>query len=82
MPFFYRFRSLDALLGDHQELEKQEIYFSPPEQLNDPMEGYKDLVWRGDKIVWRNLIKHYLLCLTQTVLTAISTPLGRQRTGS
>ncbi|MHB1564475.1 MAG: DUF2971 domain-containing protein [Leptospirillum sp.] len=71
MPFFYRFRSLDALLGEHQELEKQEIYFSPPEQLNDPMEGYKDLVWQGDEIVWRNLIKHYLLCLTQTVLTAM-----------
>lgn len=27
------------------------------------MEGFKDLIWSGDKIVWRNLLKHYLLCL-------------------
>lgn len=70
-PFFYRFRSLDALLGNRQELEKQEIYFSPPEQLNDPMEGYKDFVWQGDEIVWRNLVRHYLLCLMQTISIAI-----------
>ena len=29
------------------------------------MEGYKDVFWSGDLIVWRNLIRHYLLCLTQ-----------------
>jgi Protein of unknown function (DUF2971) len=71
MPFFYRFRSIDALLGDRQELGKQEIYFCPPEQLNDPMEGFKDLFWKGDEIVWRNLMKHYLLCLTHTVVMAM-----------
>lgn len=68
--FFYRFRSVDALLGERKELENQEIYFCPPDQLNDPMEGYKDLFWRGDEIVWRNLLKHYLACLTQSLLTA------------
>lgn len=61
----YRFRSIDALLGPRQELEKQEIYFAPPEQLNDPVEGFKDIFWTGDEIVWRNLLKHYLLCLEQ-----------------
>ena len=71
MPFFYRFRSLDALLDEWQELEKQEIYFAPPEQLNDPMEGFKELFWRGDQIVWENLIRHYLLCLSQTVVVAM-----------
>ena len=30
------------------------------------MEGFMDLFWSGDKIVWRNLIKHYLLCLDRT----------------
>lgn len=69
MTFFFRFRSLDALLGERKELEKQEIYFAPPEQLNDPMEGYKDLFWEGDEIAWRNLVKHYLICLMQTTLT-------------
>jgi hypothetical protein len=30
------------------------------------MEGYKDVFWSGDHIVWRNLLRHYLLCLLQT----------------
>ena len=49
----YRFRSMKYLLGDkYQELKKQEIYFPRLEQLNDPMEGFRDIFWRGDKIVW------------------------------
>lgn len=60
---FYRFRSLDSLLGEYKELEQQTIYFASPKELNDPMEGFKDLVFNGDKIVWRNFFKHYLLCL-------------------
>ncbi|RKU13511.1 DUF2971 domain-containing protein [Candidatus Poribacteria bacterium] len=60
----YRFRSMDYLLGDeYQELEKQTIYFASPDQLNDPMEGFRDIVWRGDKIVWTNFFKNYVLCL-------------------
>ena len=70
MPSFYRFRSLDALLGQRQELEKQEIYFAAPEELNDPMEGYKDLIWSGDEIAWRNFFRHYLLCLVQSFSAA------------
>src|ERR1700690_1768336 len=70
MPSFYRFRSLDALLGQRQELERQEIYFAAPDELNDPMEGYKDLIWNGDEIAWANLLRHYLLCLVQTFSAA------------
>jgi Protein of unknown function (DUF2971) len=58
----YRIRSIEKLLGKG-ELENQQIYFSPVEDLNDPVEGYKDLLWRGDHVVWRNLLKHYVLCL-------------------
>src|ERR1035438_6483306 len=57
----YRFRK--TVLGGFQELENQVIYCAPLKDLNDPMEGFKDLFWSGDKIVWRNLLKHYLLCL-------------------
>jgi Protein of unknown function (DUF2971) len=57
----YRFRP--SVLGKHQELENQEIYFSSLEGLNDPMEGFVDLFWSGDQIVWTNLVKHYLFCL-------------------
>jgi hypothetical protein len=71
MPSFYRFRSVEALLGDCQELEKQEIYFCSPQALNDPIEGFKDLFWQGDEIVWRNLLKHYVLCLMKTFSVAV-----------
>ena len=59
----YRFRSIDALLDKYQELENQTIYFASPDQLNDPMEGFRDIVWRGDKIVWTNFFKHFVYCL-------------------
>ena len=60
----YRFRSMDYLLGDeYQELEKETIYFASPDQLNDPMEGLRDIVWRGDEIVWEKFIKNYVDCL-------------------
>lgn len=64
MAEFYRFRSMKYLLGEeYQELENQTIYFASPEQLNDPMEGLRDIVWTGDEIVWTNLFKHYIYCL-------------------
>jgi len=66
IPHLYRFRPVEALLDARDELAKQEIYFAPPEKLNDPMEGYKDVFWSGDLIVWRNLLRHYLRCLLQT----------------
>lgn len=62
----YRFRSVEKLLGEKSELERQEIYFAKPEDLNDPVEGFKDMFWFGDKIVWGNFLRHYLLCLDYT----------------
>jgi len=64
MPDFYRFRPIKSLLGEYQELESQTIFFASPEQLNDPMEGFRDIYWHGDEIAWNNLIRHYLICLT------------------
>lgn len=66
---YYRYRSADALLGKNEELERQEIFFSTTAALNDPAEGLKDLFWCGDKIVWRNLMRHYILCLMNTATT-------------
>jgi len=70
---FYRFRSIKTLLGpfdepngQFDELARQEIYFARPSELNDPMEGFKNISWRGDEIVWRNLLQHYLYCLMQS----------------
>ena len=61
----YRFRSIEALLCEYQELENQTIYFASPDELNDPMEGFRDIVWRGDRIVWTNFFKHYIYCLNE-----------------
>jgi hypothetical protein len=58
----YRFRPIERLLQKN-ELQNQEIFFAKPEHLNDPMEGFRDVFWKGDEIVWRNLLRHYLLCL-------------------
>ena len=64
--YFYRYRPIKAVLDEFHELENQEIYFSTTDEFNDPMEGFKDLFWRGDEIVWRNFLKHYILCILQT----------------
>lgn len=58
----YRFRPIERLLKEN-ELQKQEVFFAKPENLNDPMEGFRDVFWKGDEIVWRNLLRHYLLSL-------------------
>jgi hypothetical protein len=60
---FYRFRRINSLIGEFEELEHQSIYFAEPDSLNDPMEGFRDMYWEGDLIVWKNLFRHYLLCL-------------------
>jgi hypothetical protein len=67
----YRFRPTAALLDGFHELENQEIYFAPSRQLNDPLEGYKDLFWQGDDIVWKNFLRHYVLCLMQSILQTL-----------
>ena len=65
----YRFRSMDYLLGDeYQELEKETIYFASPDELNDPMEDFRDIFWRGDKIVWTNFFKNYIYYLYASYL--------------
>ena len=70
----YRFRSAEKLIGKFQELERQEIYFAPPNELNDPYDGTLDVQWHGDAVLWTNLLKHYLLCLTVDVTRALISP--------
>ena len=62
----YRYRGIDRLLCKHTELESQEIYFANPAELNDPMEGFQDVFWESDRILWKNLIKHYQQSLNAT----------------
>lgn len=69
--FFYRFRSVESLIGPRQELANQEIFFASPKNLNDPMEGFKDIFWQGDAIVWRNFFRNYLFCLERLCMLLI-----------
>ena len=66
----YRLRSTKHLLGEHQELRHQQIYFAEPNELNDPMEGFRDIVWTGDEIVWTNLFRNYISSLNLTLVLA------------
>jgi hypothetical protein len=72
--YFYRYRPIERVLDGNHELENQEIYFSAVNELNDPMEGFKDLFWFGDKLIWRNLLKHYVLCILETAYLCLGAP--------
>jgi hypothetical protein len=63
MEYAYRFRTIESILGKHKELENRQIYFSTLTDLNDPMEGFRNIRWKGDAIAWQNLLRHFLLCL-------------------
>lgn len=74
----FRYRSIDALLGKREELQRQTIFFPPPDALNDPMEGLRQMFWRGDRITWRNLLRHYVGCLHNRVIEALLTEDGER----
>ena len=60
---------MDYLLGEgYEELESQTIYFASSAELNDPMEGFQEIVWSGDKIVWTNLFKNFAISLHEFML--------------
>lgn len=69
MDHLYRYRSLKSLF-DHKELENLSIYFAKPEQLNDQMEKYMNVVWQGDEIAFQGLFKHYIYTLTHLYFAA------------
>ena len=58
----YRYRSIDKLF-EYKELENLEIYFSKPSELNDKMEEYMNIVWKGDEIAFQCMLKHYIYSL-------------------
>lgn len=58
--YIYKFRSTYAILDGYNELRNEEIYFSPLDDLNDPIEGFMDVYWQGDTVLWTNFYKNYL----------------------
>ena len=71
MVELYRFRSIDQLLDKYHELESQTIYFAKPSELNDPIEGIRDVYWHGDEIVWINQFRNYISSLFMTYHTGL-----------
>ena len=67
--YLYRYRSLNNPFV-FQELENLEIYFAKPDELNDQMEDYMNIVWQGDEIAFRGLFKHYLYVLSSVYYDA------------
>lgn len=63
---FYRFRQLNEHTYD--ELEQGYFYCAETNELNDPMEGFRSPIFKGDRIVWSNLFRHYFCCLLRTHL--------------
>lgn len=64
MDKIFRLRKTESLIGGHQELENQEIFFASPDELNDPLEGFLNVFWQGDRIAWRNFFKYYVYNLS------------------
>lgn len=80
MEYIYRFRSCDLFNSDgtpnpdshlKSELENSEIYFSPFKDLNDPMEGFKDVYFQGDVIIWKNFFRNYIINLLLSFTTSM-----------
>lgn len=69
MSEIYRFRSINQLIK-YKELEDFYCFFSDVKNFNDPMEGYFELEWYGDSILWSNFFKHYVMCLGDFYLQA------------
>ncbi|WP_143085799.1 hypothetical protein [Halogranum rubrum] len=71
MTTVYRFRPMENLLNRYHELENQELVLSSPRDFNDPIEGYQDVFWEGDEVLWENLLRHYLLNLLSAANTCL-----------
>lgn len=56
----YRYRSIKSAL---LELDNGTFYFADPAELNDPIEGYLKIFWRGDKPAWEGLLKNFVCSL-------------------
>ena len=56
------------------ELDNGTFYFAEPAELNDPIEGYVKIFWRGDKPAWEGLLKNFICSLFYSLQTHLLTP--------
>lgn len=55
--YLYRYRPTECMLDKFNELEKQEIYFAKPADLNDPFEGAIVPFFKGTEVHWKVLLR-------------------------
>ena len=60
----YRYRSIDSAL---KEIEFGTFHFATRTELNDPVEGYIRVYWKGDKAAWEGLLRNYICSLKQAI---------------
>lgn len=53
----YHYRSIKSAL---LEIRNMFFHFAKRDELNDPIEGYVHVVWRGDKAAWEGLFRNYI----------------------
>lgn len=41
--------------------------FASREELNDPMEGYLNIYWQGDRAAWEGLFRNYVCSVYQAI---------------
>jgi len=63
----YRFRSMERLI-EKEELQNREIHFASAYALNDPMEGFLNVTWKGDRIAWENFFENFIIALASLVV--------------
>ena len=63
--YVYRYRSIEAALRD---IKEKKFHFASVEELNDPMEGYTRVYWKGDRAAWEGLFKNYICSCHNTIL--------------
>lgn len=61
----YHYRSIETAL---KELENGTFRFSSREEVNDPIEGYLRVYWRGDKAAWEGLFRNYICSLMNAIV--------------
>ena len=64
--YIYRYRSLEKEYV-FEELENDYFYCSELSKLNDPVENKFNLIFEGDEIDFRGLLKYYIFCLMETL---------------
>lgn len=53
----YRYRTVENAI---KEIENGTFYFPTLEELNDPIEGFVSIYWKGDKIAWEGMLSNYI----------------------